>query len=87
MLNNRKTNSFVVAPNPITNTALITLSAPAQNTTIELIDVLGRVLYQENIADDATTFVLSINDVSNGTYFIRVMTNGKAVVQRVVVNK
>jgi hypothetical protein len=87
MLNNRKTNSFVVAPNPITNTALITLSAPAQNSTIELIDVLGRTLYQENIADDTTTFVLSTNDLPSGTYFIRVMTNGKAVVQRVVVNK
>jgi uncharacterized repeat protein (TIGR01451 family) len=85
VLQNTQQTTFTVAPNPIRSEATITLSAPAQNATMALIDVLGRVLLSQNIPAGATTHLLSTDGIVNGTYFIKVLSDGKSSVERVVI--
>jgi hypothetical protein len=85
VLQNIQQTTFTIAPNPIRSEATITLGAPAQDATIELIDVLGRVVLSQNIPVGATTHLLSTDGIMNGTYFIKVLSDGKSSVERVIV--
>lgn len=68
-----------VFPNPTTDVAQVSFES-VSNTTLTLFDVNGRVLLQRNIAEKGlVTEQIDLNalDLSVGTYFVEVATNGQ----------
>jgi len=73
---------LMVYPNPATTEINI---ANAQNATIQLIDMLGNVIYTKTSVYDNE--IVSTSNLVNGTYFVKVTTSNESVSRKVVVTK
>jgi len=73
---------LMVYPNPATTEINI---ANAQNATIQLIDMLGNVIYTKTSVSDNE--IVSTSNLVNGTYFVKVTTSNESVSRKVVVTK
>ncbi|MCW9037338.1 T9SS type A sorting domain-containing protein [Altibacter sp.] len=73
---------FVVYPNPAQDQLFI---VNAENATIELYDMLGKlILTQSNISSTET---LSVSRLQNGTYFLKVTSDNSSKVEKIVISK
>jgi thiol-disulfide isomerase/thioredoxin len=73
---------LMVYPNPATTEINV---ANAQNATIQLIDMLGNVLYTKTSVSDNE--IVSTSQLVNGTYFVKVTTSNESVSRKIVVTK
>ena len=61
-----------LSPNPATSQLIISFNTPITSTTkIMVTDVLGKVVYDAEI-QEGNTFVIPVNELSNGVYFVKV---------------
>ena len=75
-------NSFeiMIYPNPAHNAVTISVDQPS---TITLLDMNGRVVITaQSLCHSAT---LPLNDLSAGTYFVRVTSNSSTAVRKLIV--
>jgi len=72
-----------VYPNPATGQFSVTLNDAAQYTTVQLMDMEGRLLQQKAVDHSVLTFLKG--DLANGVYFIRVLKqDGTFAVKKVI---
>jgi hypothetical protein len=74
-----------VFPNPSIGTLNIDYSNYKQVQSIELWDVHGKKIYEDNIsANPSGVYNLEISHLSKGSYFIRISTNLGIVTKTIV---
>lgn len=67
-------DNFVIYPNPATSILNLDIN---QNATIQRIDIYnlyGQLVYNQ-VRNFSSTMKLNISNFSNGTYFIKIITN------------
>lgn len=79
----------LLSPNPVLNGQLVftaQLKTP-QNVSIKAFDALGKQVFEQNIAENATTIsrALDISTLSKGVYFFYIYSGKSFVTQKVVV--
>lgn len=67
---------ITIAPNPFTAQTTITFSSEQKHTILSVMDVLGNVILQTTI--NGKQFVLDMNGVTKGVYFVRTETDSSA---------
>ncbi|MFT4666347.1 MAG: hypothetical protein ACI9XB_003312 [Gammaproteobacteria bacterium] len=74
-------NNFNLSPNPANDFVNINVDfAKSEKTSIRIIDVAGKIRYQQNREAAAFSLDVPVSDFANGTYFVEIATaNGKAV--------
>ena len=81
-VNDNNLQNVIIYPNP-TNTILNIENA--ENSTIEVYDLLGRVvLFENNIS---TNNQLNVSNLPIGTYLIKIKNNNKIITDKFIVNK
>ena len=75
--------NFNLFPNPANS--LISLTGLREGSTVEIINILGESILVETAVD--ATLELEINDLSNGTYFVRVSNDNDYLTKKLVVRK
>ncbi|MCQ2263760.1 MAG: T9SS type A sorting domain-containing protein [Bacteroidales bacterium] len=71
--------SVSIYPNPTTGmfNVHIAQATSLQNSEIQIFDVYGKLLQMNKISTDDT--VVNLNNVENGIYFVRVLSNGNVI--------
>lgn len=76
-------NEFLIFPNP--SNGLVTLKNVAANSSIELINVLGEVVYKDRMTNDSKTF--DFTSLPSGNYYLKMTnTDGKTSVKKVQIH-
>ena len=74
-INNSKAELNVrVYPNPTQGNITFTLPV-AQNVTLSVFDITGKVIINKNVASSNGSYVLNLNEVQSGMYFYQVTVN------------
>jgi sugar lactone lactonase YvrE len=78
--------TFLIYPNPVQNDLHISSSSTETNkTTLSIIDVMGRILYQkESIAKSQT---IPMEQFGQGIYFLKIDTENKNVITQKIIKK
>jgi len=77
-------NSFLISPNPTSNTFTITFPNTINTGTIEIYTVFGEKVFEETI-HNTTTKEIRLKDISAGIYFVKVVSEEKQYTQIVVI--
>jgi hypothetical protein len=77
----KESNSFTVYPNP--NNGQFVVKHNKNIASIRVYNVMGQVVFQ-NTAVNAQQFAFN-NELNRGLYFVEMISNGKKITQRVVV--
>ncbi len=77
--------SLSVYPNPVSNAMTVTTQGLSGNFDIKITDVLGKVVYNENV--NGISKKLDVSDFKNGVYLVTILEKGLAVQTRRVVIK
>ncbi len=82
----KQSNNFIIYPNPFESKFKIQLLEDIQYPiTVSIIDYLGRKVYSQNI--DSQSIEISLDELSVGTYFVKVITETTQIVERIVKTK
>lgn len=73
---------YSLYPNPASQALTIQSFVPQQNATLQLVNMLGQVVMQEQFTG---FLVLDISKLSSGIYFVSVQTEQNTAVKRVFV--
>jgi hypothetical protein len=87
---NTKEDIFNVYPNPVSSTANIIYSTGKTGTVeIEIFDIAGKKVYehQTQANQGVNKHVISVKDLKNGIYFVKVSINSKTETKRIVINQ
>jgi endonuclease I len=77
---------FTVSPNPANQYVQLQLNSNVSGTvTIELKDITGKTVLQQQQQANGGTINLNTASVANGTYVIRLLYNGEQYVQKVLI--
>ena len=69
---------FSIFPNPVENTLFV--NAPCfQNLQFEVIDLLGKVVHQEEMNAPNGLFEINVSNLHKGVYFVRCISNSKVI--------
>ena len=71
-------NSLRAYPNPARDMVTVQLEREVENAQVELMDTQGKVLQNERLSGN--TLNMSVSQLSNGLYWIRVLLNGEMLV-------
>ena len=75
-------------PNPTTNTLNINFNSLDGNTTMQLLDVQGKVILDNQIAEMSNgNTQLNVSNISNGVYFLKMIIENKVVTKKVVIQR
>lgn len=83
---NLEVGEFNVYPNPNTGNFSITMNASAEDYSIEVMNVEGKVVFNtalENTVPGINTVEVNLNEVSTGVYFVRVTGQNDTKVQKI----
>lgn len=75
---------FTLAPNPFSQSTLITLDQSYQSITLEVFDIQGKRMLQQQY-NNTDRIILNRNQLSNGMYFLKLNVDGKLVETRKMV--
>jgi hypothetical protein len=83
-------NSLKVYPNPASNQANIEIDQVSNQSNIEIVlmDLSGRTIkpiYSGNLSSSQNKWVVELNDLSNGIYFVRFKTSEGVFAEKIVV--
>ena len=73
---------FNLYPNPVLDVLYFEIESQS-NSTIQIIDVLGRVVYKSNLSAGIINGELCVSDLNAGLYVVSVMSN-KTVMSKMV---
>ena len=78
--------TFSVQPNPANDMVTIKLSnGKLENTNIGIVDIAGNLVREIKIVQQSVTSI-NTSDFSNGTYFIKVISNTNNSTQKLIIN-
>ena len=81
-INDNNLQNVIIYPNPTTSILNI---ENAENSMIEIYDLLGRVvLFENNISINKQ---LNVSNLSTGTYLIKISNNNKVITDKFIINK
>ena len=85
----KQIDRFTIFPNPADVECHIDLSnIVGQSVDISLITPFGKVVRVENIVSASDQYLMSLDNIENGYYFIKIQAKGKrAVVQKLIIAK
>lgn len=82
--NNFNTLQINTYPNPSSGIVYVSSSEKLSTITFEVTDILGATVYKAaNIANNQ----LDLSHLSNGTYFIRALSDGGAISKKIIIQK
>ena len=76
-------SSLIIYPNPVNN--ILSISFPNDNiySTINLYNILGEKVLP-SYSTQSTNYTIDLKNLSQGIYFLEVITNGERMVRKVV---
>ena len=84
-----KSNSFTIVPNPASSMINISLTGYTGNTTLQLINLQGKMIKQEKIETGNAKYAqqqMKVSDIASGTYFLTVIDEkGNRQTQKVII--
>jgi sugar lactone lactonase YvrE len=82
-----KNNTLEAAvwPNPATESVNVSLTGQDQNAEISLVDLLGKTVLTEKLANQLQTVRFSVSSLTAGIYFVQVKSEGKIFTQKITV--
>jgi len=82
----KEKNSLKVFPNPVRGELNISLDLPLKvNTSIRVLDRMGRYLKEIPVASNTTSLQLNVSDLLSGVYMIQIEADGQILTQRFLV--
>jgi GH43 family beta-xylosidase len=79
---------FSIFPNPAKNSLTVSkISSHVMIGEVTLLDVFSRVIYNESVSVNASSFVLDTRDLAAGVYFLRIVEDQNDFVTMVVIEK
>ncbi|MCF8371180.1 MAG: T9SS type A sorting domain-containing protein [Bacteroidales bacterium] len=75
-------DDFVVAPNPMKQSALVTIPESYKNGLIQLFDITGKLLFEDNLSGNS--YYLEQPNLAKGVYWIRLVGN-ESITKKLVV--
>jgi hypothetical protein len=81
-------SSVLVYPNPASEEVTIELSSSKENITLEIMNTIGQVVYQEVIISSSAKTLKTINTsgLTKGVYMITISTENNKVFKKLVIN-
>lgn len=76
-------SGFTIHPNPFNNQTLITFNSEQHNTTIKVIDMLGKIIKTENVS--CKQYILEKSTIQSGVYFVQVVNSNGSIVNKKIV--
>ena len=75
--NQLEASTFTIAPNPTTDQFTIQLPAESEKDyQVQVIDRLGRIIYQTEMAASTTSTTIDLADYQNGIYYVELRAVG-----------
>lgn len=79
-------NTFKIFPNPVLENLMIAFETPTGNRLdVTLLSVTGEVKLQQKINPGASTVKVKAGDLPPGIYFLKISSDGAAVIRKVIV--
>lgn len=66
-------------PNPATDVVSISFPATNNNATIEVVNIIGKMVYEAPLSEGTSSTRLNVKELPNGQYFVSVKEAGKRV--------
>ena len=79
--------SLKLYPVPATNQLNVSLGAVANNTHIEMYDMLGKKVLEQKVNDGVSLSALDVSSFASGTYFIRIIGNNTQKTAKFMIDK
>ena len=70
-------NSFIIYPNPTNGVFQIKTNATALNSTIKIYNVLGELVYSQNMKNSSS--MMDLRYLEKGVYFIKLFTENNSM--------
>jgi hypothetical protein len=80
-----KLNQIALYPNPAST--FFTLNNVLEGTTVNVIDVTGKVVVSNSVIDADKTMTIETSNLSNGVYMIQLKNNGAVAHKKLVISK
>lgn len=78
-------DSFLVYPNPFDGQLTLEMKEAISNSSaLQVSDVLGRVVYTQDIPSGTQTLNLTLENLMAGTYYLDVVVEGRKIVKKIV---
>jgi hypothetical protein len=85
VLENQVLNNITLQPNPAST--FFTLNNVAEGTSVNIIDVTGKVIVSNSVIDADKTMTIETSNLSNGIYIIQLKNNGAVAQKKLVISK
>ena len=82
-INNEPVKDFYISPNPNNGEFELNLSYIGENTTIEILDLSGKLIYHSKINHKNKS--ININSISRGVYLISLIENGNKKTKKLII--
>ena len=82
-LSENEVTSATLYPNPTSGDLNIVLNNGAKDASVQIIDILGNVVYSNSIASQKT---IDVSNFHNGVYFVKIMANNQYSTTRFIKN-
>lgn len=76
--------SFQVFPNPVSDMLTIVSGFDTSEVNVSIFDVNGRLIMTENLLLASERIVLNVSELSEGLYFVRIISNGVSSVKKIL---
>lgn len=78
---------IIIAPNPASEFIAIQSESAEKDINIELINELGQVVKTNKILQGSTLAIITVDDVYNGIYFVRLTSGSQSKGYKVIIDK
>jgi PKD repeat protein len=78
--------AFAIKPNPANNYVDINVNTTIENATMFIYNITGEIVKEEKIVTKTNNYRTAINELSNGTYFVKLNGNHTTNVVKLIVN-
>jgi len=82
-VDNLANGAVTIYPNPATN--FISISNTVKIDMIQIIDIEGRVVITKSAVNNDNMNNIDVSSLAKGSYFVKVIANGKVDIQKIVV--
>lgn len=77
-----KLDNVTIYPNPTNNIITVNIDDNTENVQLEIIDVLGKTVFQTNLKETKTSF--NLNQYPNGVYIFKVSSNNISYTEKII---
>ena len=87
-MNVQKDEMVTIFPNPSNGNFIVNYHFADNNSTLQILDIMGRLMYTERIMENEGKKEVNLSNLANGIYYFRVISErGKAAMGKVVIEK